>query len=76
MKSARFPLGHFLDQDVYNSLIHCYMIIDRMNLPDKRSGATVILFALQFDILAYSTYIRIRIYTEGQHGVKHCKAST
>ena len=52
------------------------MFIDRVNLPDKHSGATVILFALQFDIFAYGTYTRIRIYTEDQHVVKHCKAST
>ena len=55
MKSARFPLGRFLDQDVYNSLSHMlynFMFIDSINLPDKHSGATLVLFALQFDIFA------------------------
>ena len=55
MKSARFPLGRFPDQDVYNSLSHLlynFMFIDSINLPDKRSGATLILFALQFYIFA------------------------
>ena len=40
MKSARFPLGRFPDQDVYNSLSHVlynFMFIDSINLPDKRS---------------------------------------
>ena len=36
------------------------MFIDRMNLPDKRSGATVILFPLEFDNLR-----TVRIYGYG-----------
>ena len=37
---------------VRSFVVYNFMFIDSINLADKRSGATLILFALQFDIFA------------------------
>ena len=37
---------------VRSFVVYNFMFIDSINLPNKRFGATIILFALQFDIFA------------------------